>query len=93
MANIPQNIRRAHEHTDNLLNQLRGLLLAVDLLADHLPTTRNPAQDALMVLIGMTQQLRNEIERGHDAEWIALCGESWAQAADEIAQAKGELQK
>ncbi|WP_101067278.1 hypothetical protein [Roseovarius salinarum] len=90
MTEIPSHVRRNYEATDKGLNELRGLLLACDHLAEAATVhSADPASDALMVLLELTHQKLRQVEHARTAAWVGLGGSSTRLTEQETAAARG----
>ncbi len=92
MAMIPKHQRDAHERTDERLNELRGLLVAAQLLTDdnRAHVTGTPEADALLVMHNLALVKLAEIDRTRSAEWASLGGNTDMLSPEEMAAARGE---
>ena len=86
---IPQNQRLNHEHTDDLINDLDCLLVALDLLRDSI-TDATPSREANAVggLLNMTLAKFSEIAKARAMEWVGIGGFSGIPTESEVAQAR-----
>jgi hypothetical protein len=92
MTNIPRHQRDTHERTDERLNEIRGILVAAQLLAEekraHVAGT--PEEDALHVMHNLALAKLAELDRTRAAEWAALGGSTERLTEEEIAAARGK---
>lgn len=92
MTMIPKHQRDIHEATDERLLELRGLLVAAQLLTEEkrAHVTGTPEADALLVMHNLALAKLEELDRTRAAEWVALGGITETMTAEEIAAARGE---
>ncbi|WP_179141927.1 hypothetical protein, partial [Salibaculum halophilum] len=81
-----------HEATDDRLLELRGILVAAQLLTEEkrAHVTGTPEADALLVMHNLALAKLAEIDRTRTAEWVSLGGITETMTAEEIAAARGE---
>ena len=92
MTHVPKHQRDAHEATDDRLIELRGILVAAQLLNEEnsAHVTGTPEADALHVMHNLGLAKLEELDRTRAAEWTSLGGHTDRLAAEEIAAARGE---
>lgn len=73
--NVPDDQRAAYEATDDALNDLSGLLVALDLMIDSwVPDSADRHRNALNVMIEQSQKKLADITALRDAEWRSIGG-------------------
>ena len=85
---IPTHQRRNHETTDDLLDELEYILVAVDVLAD---ATRDQQETreiyCAIAMLRMAFDKINEIKSARAAEWVGTGGASYCLSDAEKAEA------
>tara|TARA_R110002124_G_scaffold11597_18_gene55385 strand:- start:47963 stop:48232 length:270 start_codon:yes stop_codon:yes gene_type:complete len=87
---IPVHQRRNYEKTDDLLNDLNCILVALDALSDVIPSQEaTPETNAVAAMLRMAREKVEEIENARSFEWVGLGGASDKLTDAEIAEASG----
>lgn len=87
---IPIHQRRNHEKTDDLLNDLDCILVALDALEDAMPRREATREtNAAHAMRRMALDKIKEIEAARSAEWVGLGGKSDRLSDAEKAEATG----
>ncbi|NKX43605.1 hypothetical protein HCU73_03300 [Roseibacterium sp. KMU-115] len=83
--------RRNFENTEDAINRLRGVLTAIDALSQDTNALSHCAEsDAILVLVGISQDLLAVVQRRHAQEWVGLGGHSDILTEAEEAEALGK---
>lgn len=88
---IPLHLRRNFEATDDLFNDLKCLLVALEAVEDLIPAnTASRESNAACTLRQMAQAKIVEIEKSRAVEWAGIGGETAQLTAAERAEARGQ---
>lgn len=83
---IPDHQRKNYERTDEHINELNALLVAIDTLNDLDP--KNADRVWTIALTRMARDKLETIERQRQMEWVGLGGSSFGLNEEEIAASK-----
>lgn len=87
----PKHVRDNFDRTSIRLHRLRGLLTAIDVLANEGGLGERAAEtEALVALIEVSRETLESADHAHTMEWCGLGGTSTTLTADEEAEARGE---
>lgn len=88
---ILKHHRRNHEATDELLNDLDCILVALEALEEAAPMREaTPETNAAANMRNLARAKIKEIEKARSMEWTGLGGLSDRLSKAEVAQARGE---
>ncbi len=90
MSKIPTHVRNNHEKTSLCLHQIRGMMLALDHMAEAVNPPVTPQSESLFILIAALHRMVQEAKNLHSAEWVGYGGSSDRLSDDEKAAARGE---
>ena len=89
---IAPHHRRNYERTDETLDAVRGLIAALDLSLENVPSLRSNARETepVWVLMGILQEKAEALLTARRMEWVGLGGTAYGLTKKQIREAKSE---